>query len=260
MPSEFSIAGFTLHIYGALVGVATVVVLKVAEYHLGHSDHRRAVFWDTTVVLLVCTLIGSRLWHVATDWHLYNGDLLSVLYVWRGGLSIVGGVAGMLVGAYLATRYFYKKLQFFEVTDVVVIGLPFGQALGRIGNWFNQELYGLPTSLPWKIYIDPAHRLAEYHQFAYYHPLFLYEAVALLIFGGVLWWLATRNKVFEVGSGLVTLLYLALYGWLRFFLEFLRIDKATIAASSVGVNQVVMLVVAVSATVLLVRKYSKVSK
>lgn len=257
MVTEFTFAGLTFHTYGILIGVAIILTLKIAEQNIANIKEKKDFFWDASVFLLLGSIVGARVWHVITDWSLYKDSPIEALYLWQGGLSIVGALLGLFFTAFLITKRPTSKLTFFEVSDAIAIGLPFGQALGRLGNWVNQELYGLPTDLPWKLYIDENNRLAGYEHLGFYHPLFAYEAISLVIIGAGLWFKA-KSTTFRVGSGIITLLYLAAYGWIRFFLEFLRIDKAVFTSTFFGVNQVIMLLVAVGATMYLIRKsYAK---
>jgi phosphatidylglycerol:prolipoprotein diacylglycerol transferase len=141
--------------------------------------------------------------------------------VWHGGLGIFGGILGGGVGLWIYTR---KKDIFLKMLDLVAFGLPIGQAIGRWGNFFNQELYGKPTSLPWGIYIRPENRLLSVIEYERFQPLFLYESLWCLGVFGALHWLV-KDKVVKLGKGGVFIFYLGLYGLGRFFLEFLRIES-----------------------------------
>ena len=125
------------------------------------------------------------------------------------------------------------------------------QAIGRWGNFVNQELYGAPTNLPWGIYIDPAHRVSGFENFSHYHPTFLYESILNLISMGILLWVGNRYQE-RLKTGDIFFLYLVLYPVIRFFMEFIRLDSSQVGG--VNINQAVMLVVAVlAAGVLVVR-------
>jgi len=167
-------------------------------------------------------IIGARLYHVATDHDLYFGPGRSawdILYVWHGGLGIWGGIAGGALGAYLGARQ--HRILMRPLVDVVAPSLLVAQALGRFGNWFNQELYGRPTDLPWALEIDPAHRVPGYADHATFHPTFLYEALWNLAGCALILWLERR---FRIGYGRVMALYVMVYTAGRFWIEQLRID------------------------------------
>jgi prolipoprotein diacylglyceryl transferase len=167
-------------------------------------------------------LVGARAYHVLTDHHRFDGRWVHVLFVWEGGLGIPGGIlAGVLTGIWVAHR---RGLPVLDLLDVVGPAIPVAQAIGRLGNWFNQELFGRPTSLPWGLHVDPRFRPSRYASVSTFHPTFLYEAlwnlglVALLL-------LLERRGVLRRGQAFF--LYVAGYGLGRLWVEALRIDEAT---------------------------------
>lgn len=168
-------------------------------------------------------LVGGRLYHVATDWELYFGEgknPVTALYVWRGGLGIWGAIALGAVGVMLGCRS--RGIKVLPLLDALAPGVLVAQAMGRWGNWFNQELYGGPTTLPWGLEIDVAHREARYLDVATYHPTFLYECLWNLAAFAVLIWLDRR---FRLGHGRVVALYVMLYTAGRAWIENMRIDE-----------------------------------
>ena len=160
----------------------------------------------------------------------------------------MGGLLALLI----YTRQ--KKISFGVIADSIAPGLAVAQAIGRWGNFINQELYGAPTNLPWAIFIDPAHRLPEYANQAYYHPLFLYESLWNLANAALLLWVA-RRFTDRLKNGDIFLIYLVVYPVGRFFLEFLRLDPSPIG--TFNVNQTLMGVIAVSSLIALVFRHSK---
>ena len=178
-------------------------------------------------------IVGARLYHVATDWHRYFGDgenPVTALYVWRGGLGIWGGVALGAVGAYLGCRA--KGIKFLPMADMLAPGVLVAQAIGRWGNWFNQELYGRPTDLPWGLEIDRDHWPTEcdypkgsgsctFEVGTTFHPTFLYECLWNLGAFAVVIWLERR---FRLGYGRVMAVYVMAYTLGRGWIEYLRID------------------------------------
>ncbi len=211
---------------------------------------------DLVLPLLIWGTIGARLWHILTPplssvqlglttVH-YLTHPLDLFAIWIGGL----GFPGALIGGGLCLLAFCHKyeLTFWEWVDILTPALVLGQVIGRIGDYFNQELYGLPTRLPWKIFITPEHRLAGYESVEYYHPLFLYECLLNLFNLIFLIWLSHRFGD-RLKTGYLFLIYLINYGIIRMLLEFLRLDVSLV--NGVNVNQAFMLItVLVSGAVL----------
>lgn len=169
-------------------------------------------------------LVGGRLYHVLTNPELYftdGRDPTRAFYVWEGGLGIWGAVALGAVGAWLGCRR--RGINLLDFGDALAPGLILAQAVGRWGNYFNQELYGLPTTVPWALTIDPAHRPADSPTIALYHPTFLYESLWNVVVALVLLWVDRR---FDVPRGKLFALYVAGYTLGRGVIEVLRIDHA----------------------------------
>jgi prolipoprotein diacylglyceryl transferase len=170
-------------------------------------------------------LVGGRLYHVITDWQLYFGEgqnPITALYVWRGGLGIWGAIALGIVGVWIGARV--QGIKLLPMLDALAPGVLVAQAFGRWGNWFNQELYGRPTDLPWGLEIDPDLDDGVRSQFGpdvLFHPTFLYECLWNLAAFAVLIWLDRRYKL---GHGRVAALYVMLYTAGRGWIEYLRID------------------------------------
>ncbi len=213
----------SFHGYGLIVGIAVAVVWQLLDKlsQRWSVPSRLAKGW---IWVVVAALVGARAWHLWTDWSRYQplvaqGQWWQVLAVWQGGLSVLGAISAILG----IIRWLGGK-KWLVGADVLMLALPWGQVIGRFANWWNQELYGLPTNLPWGIWINPAHRLASVAQFSYFHPLFAYEAIGVAVLG---WWLWQRQfkPGWEPGSGRLTLAYLAGYSSWRFSLDFLRVDR-----------------------------------
>lgn len=170
-------------------------------------------------------VLGGRIYHVLTDWPAYFGSggrgFLATFKIWEGGLGIWGAIALGAFGAYIGCARAGMKLAPFA--DAIAPGLAFAQAIGRWGNWFNQELFGRPTSLPWGLEIDQANRPLDYINYPTFHPTFLYESIACAALGFFLLW-ADRKFVF--GYGRLFALYLAIYCAARGVIETIRIDEA----------------------------------
>ncbi|GAA2894399.1 prolipoprotein diacylglyceryl transferase [Pseudonocardia halophobica] len=222
---------------------------------------------DVAVWAVPFGLIGGRLYHVATDWRTYfgpGGDPVNALKIWEGGLGIWGAIALGAVGAWIGCRRRGIPLPFFA--DAVAPGIVVAQAIGRLGNYFNQELYGAPTTLPWglEIYerVDPATGASDplggvavdtANPIAIVQPTFLYELIWNLAVAAVIVW---ADRRFRLGHGRVFALYVAGYTLGRFFIELMRTDPATRVFGDIRINVVVSALVFVLAVlyVALVRK------
>jgi prolipoprotein diacylglyceryl transferase len=170
-------------------------------------------------------LVGARLYHVLTDWGSFSNNYSQIPAIWNGGLSIFGAVLGGMLGCWIGCRR--VKLPFWRVADCIAPGLVLAQALGRWGNYFNQELYGKPSNLPWAVKIDPAHRTPPYTDSSTFQPMFLYESILdVLVFFVLIWF--TRRYWRRVPYGTVFALYVTLYNFYRVPLETLKIDTADI--------------------------------
>ena len=180
---------------------------------------------DVALWAVPCGVIGGRLYHVLTDWATYFGTggrgFSSSLKIWEGGLGIWGAVALGALGAYIGCAR--KGIAFAPFADAIAPALVFAQAIGRWGNWFNQELFGRPTSVAWGLHIDMSHRPVEYIQYSTFHPTFLYESLACLIIGLIV---IKADSTYLMGHGRVFALYVTLYCAARGGIETLRVDQA----------------------------------
>ena len=177
---------------------------------------------DLAVWAVPFGIVGARLYHVATDWELYFGEgknPITALYLWRGGLGVWGAIAMGALGVVIGARL--RSIKLLPLLDALAPGVLVAQAMGRLGNWFNQELFGRPTDLPWGLEIDAAHRPSQYLEQATFHPTFLYEMVWNLAAFAIVVWLDRR---FRLGHGRVLALYVMAYTLGRGWIEMLRID------------------------------------
>lgn len=197
-------------------------------------------------------VVGARIYHVITDWERFDGRLIDTVKIWKGGLGIWGGlVLGTIVGLWVARR---RNLHVGQMLTVVAPALPLAQAIGRWGNWFNQELFGRPTTLPWGLEIDDSNLPKGYAPGTLFHPTFLYESIGCLVLMTILLQIDRRAKL---QPGRLFLIYTSGYAFLRFFVEGLRIDPAT-SAAGLRLNQWVSIAVfAVSVALFLVLQRRK---
>ena len=216
------IGPFDLRAYGIAIGVGAVVAVWIAQRRWAARGGDPEDISAIAVWAIPAGLVGARLYHVVTDYRRFQGRWLDAFAVWEGGLGIPGGiVVGVLAGAVVARR---RQLPVAALLDVVAPALPVAQAIGRLGNWFNQELFGRPTDLPWALRIDEAHRPVGLEDVALYHPTFLYEALWNLALAAVLVWIARR---WDPKPGQLFTGYVAGYAAGRFWVEALRIDPAS---------------------------------
>jgi prolipoprotein diacylglyceryl transferase len=210
-----------LHAYGLmlLLGIAAATALTGVRWTRLGGD------WD--LVLRVAMwgvaggIVGARLYHLATSWSEVPDEWWGPFAIWEGGLGVWGGIAGgVLVGAIPIWR---AGESIYLFMDAVAPGLLLAQAIGRLGNYFNQELFGRPTDLPWGLEIDPENRPGEYATAETFHPTFLYELLWNALGVVVLIWIGRRFRIKPPG---LFALYVAWYTFLRFFLELLRVDPS----------------------------------
>jgi len=252
-----------IRFYGIIIMLGAVAGGWLAAGEVKRRGYDPDVVWDLLVWLVIGGVIGARLWHIFTPppssieqgytTTYYLTHPLDLFNIRAGGLGIPGAVIGGAIALYFYTRK--HSMNFVEWTDIAAPGVALGQAIGRWGNFFNQELYGAPTDLPWKIYIEPQYRLTGFEHQAYYHPLFLYESLWNLANMFFLMWL-TRRFEGRLKSGDVFLTYAIIYPLGRFFLDFLRLDASMIGG--VNANQTFMLIVAVCAAIVLAWRHRTV--
>jgi len=250
-PVAFSIGPFDVHWYGLLLGCAAllgyVIVSRLSPRFM--IEKTRAT--DIYVSLFVGGLVGARLYHVLLQLPLYLARPFSILEIWNGGLAIHGGViGGGLVLWYYARRY---RMSFWSFADLYAIPLMIGQAIGRWGNYFNQELFGRPTDLPWGIAIQQQYRPAAHAASPYFHPAFLYESAWNVIGAGLLLLLLLCVK--KRPRGLLVWSYAAWYSLGRAMMEFVRIDTPPLLFG-VRIPLVVSVVLLVASCAMIVRLFT----
>lgn len=222
-PSDGSISlgPLELRAYGLMIALGVLAAVKVATTRWVRRGGTAEDLTTVATWAVPAGLVGARIYHVITDHQRFEGRWLHAFAIWEGGLGIWGGVAlGALVGWLVARR---RGVDATAMLDACAPAIPLAQAIGRVGNWFNQELFGRPTDLPWALEIDPEHRPAGYLEDATFHPTFLYEALwCLLVLGVVIW----AERRFSLRRGRAFALYVAAYTFGRFWIEALRIDDA----------------------------------
>jgi prolipoprotein diacylglyceryl transferase len=182
------------------------------------------VVGDIAVWAVPFGIVGARLYHVATDWEAYFGpgaNPVDAVKIWQGGLGVWGAIAMGVLGGWIGAKR--RGVPLPPLADALAPGIVLAQAIGRFGNWFNQELFGRPTDLPWGLEIDPQFRPEQYADVETFHPTFLYEALWCVVVAMVLVW---ADRRFRMGHGRVFALYVALYTMGRSYIETLRVDPA----------------------------------
>lgn len=179
---------------------------------------------DVALFAVPFGIIGGRIYHVATDWEKYFGsgqNWIDALKIWNGGLGIWGAILFGGIGAWIGCKYY--KIYLPPFADAIAPGIIFAQAIGRLGNYFNQELFGKPTDLAWGLEIAEKFRPQGFESFATFHPTFLYEIIWNVLIGFGLIYL---DRKYKIGHGRLFALYVSLYSLGRLFIENLRIDEA----------------------------------
>lgn len=214
------VGGLSLNVYGLCLAIGVVVAWQVAERRWARMGGDPSDVGAIGTVVVVAGVIGARVYHLFTGYDWDRGGLVGTLRIWEGGLSIWGAVAGGAIAAIVMTRR--RGLDAAAMLDAIGPGVALAQAIGRWGNWFNQELYGRPTDVPWALEIDAAHRPLEFLDRETFHPTFLYESLWNLGLVGVILWLERLGTLKRRGS--LLFVYLIGYGIGRGWIEALRID------------------------------------
>jgi phosphatidylglycerol:prolipoprotein diacylglycerol transferase len=242
-PIFVRILGFPVYWYGITYAVGLAAVYWVLLREARHRGLDENLLGNGMIIVAIAALIGGRLYHVIDQWQLYRDNPITAIlpitiqpngaWAFAGftGLGVPGGIVLGTLAAWLYVRRMHQP--FWQWADVVAPGLFVMQAIGRWGNFFNQELYGPPTTLPWGIPIDEAHRVGEYLDLTtypvattYFHPLFLYESVSGIVGALVLLWLA-RRRTLRLAPGDLLLIFSVWYGLTRFALEGFRTGNWT---------------------------------
>jgi len=226
----FSAGSLTVYWYGFLIVLGIVAALLISLSLAKEYGLTTDLVFDLSFWLIIWGLLGARIYEIFLMFPYYISNPGQMIRVWEGGLAIHGAIIGGLLVIFTFSRR--RRLNFWQLSSLFVPGIAVGQAIGRWGNYFNQELFGLPTKLPWGIPISPINRPADYIFETYFHPTFLYEslgcltiAILLLTFSA---WAIKKNYLnyrFYLWS---TALYVILYSSLRFSLEFIRLDETPI--------------------------------
>ncbi|MCS7055940.1 MAG: prolipoprotein diacylglyceryl transferase [Thermoflexales bacterium] len=264
-PVLVEIGPFALRWYGVLMIVAFIVAAAIAANYVARKGQNSSIVWDGLIWVLIGAVIGARLYYVfiqsprgPNGIERYLSNPITILNITEGGLHIFGGFVGGAIALWLFARQ--RNLPVAIYLDAVALGMPLGQAIARLGNFINQELYGPPTTLPWGLRIDPERRIAPFDDLTRYpestrfHPLFLYEALWNLA-GFALLNAIARRFATQLRDGDLILIYAIWYPLGRFFLEFLRTDSWFFPGTPFNAVHVLSVVAITVAVVLLVRRH-----
>ena len=219
MPQSIQIGELTVRFYGIIFSLAVLsaylLIGKLASQSKVDKKHLEA----TLYIVLIFGLVGARFYHVFDEWNYYSKNPIDIIKIWNGGIGIYGGLILALVALVVFCKT--KKQKILPILDVITPGVLLAQAIGRWGNYFNQEAYGYPSSLPWAIKIDAVNRLPGFENFEYFHPTFLYESLLAIFFVFILVLIFYKKNQ---NHGLVFACYLVFYGITRLITEHFRID------------------------------------
>jgi len=247
---------FHIYFYGILITLGVMAAAYIGSIEAKRKGLNPEIILDMLFWLVLAGIIGARIWHILTPppsmvemgitTSYYLSHPMEMLAIRNGGL----GIPGAVIGGAIALWIYAKKhdLDFLTWADIAMPGLALAQAIGRWGNFFNQELYGAPTNVPWKIFIDPAHRLPGFESISYYHPLFFYEFLWNLG-NAIFLFVIARKLATKLFPGDLLLMYLIIYPIGRFSLDFLRMDASKVAG--INANQTFVAVIALGAAIAL---------
>ena len=254
-PIMFQVGPFALRYYGLCMALGVVVATWLTGQELGRKGYDPTLALDSLFFIVPPGFIGLRAYHVITDYDLYADDPFpGVFAVWNGGLGIYGGVIGGFIGLLVFARF--RGISALAFADAAAPGLILAQAIGRWGNYFNQELFGRPSDLPWTIRIAPENRPEDFTDATSFHPTFLYESIWNALMCLVLLWVA-RRFARSLKDGDVFLLYVSLYSVGRFFVESLRIDPAFLIGGTIRGNLFVSSILALGCAMILLLRHSR---
>ena len=204
-----------MNLYGFFIGLGTVIVLITADRVF--KDKIKIIDY---LIIAISTLIAARIGFFLNYLGVLASDPISLFRIYEGGLSIFGAFFGLGISAFFITKA--RGIKFLRFSDVILLNFPLAQSIGRLGNYFNQEIYGKPTDIFWGIYIKQENRIAEYLNYTHYHPVFAYE-----IFLNILNWifLLTMHKKYKLSVGLITCFYVLNYGIIRLTVNRFRIER-----------------------------------
>lgn len=220
IPPQIPLGSFGIRLYGICIALGVLAAYLVARRHSWRFGVSPTGVDDLAFWITIVGVVGARIYYVVFNWKFYASDLTEIYKIWHGGISIYGAIIAGAIFVLLYSRS--KAYSVYQIFDLVALSLPLGQAVGRFGNFFNQEAFGAPTNLPWKMYVAAINRPTQYSQNAFFHPTFLYEAVLNV----AIYFVLAKFLLGKVRPGILAFTYLGLYSVGRFFIEGIRLDSS----------------------------------
>lgn len=254
-PSQIlcSVCGVNIYYYGVIMAIAICVgVLAADKIGVKFFGLKKETIIDLAPYLIIFGILGARLYYCVMNYDFYLRFPTEIIAIRHGGISIHGALLGGAFGLWIFSLR--HKISALKLADSCAAALPIAQAIGRWGNFFNSEAFGLPTNLPWKLFVAPQYRPIPYQDVEYFHPTFLYESILNIFIFFVLYWILKSGKVKKEGS--ITLIYLILYSVVRIFVESLRLDSVRYIYGVPVAIVVSLCIIIVALFVLLKRKFN----
>ena len=229
-PELVQLGPLTLRWYGLLIAAAVLIGLNLSSRLARSRELENGLISDLLPLLVLASVIGARIYYVAFEWRNYADNWTKALAIWEGGIAIHGALIAGTLTLILFCRW--RRQSFWDLLDVLVPSLALGQAIGRWGNFFNSEAFGIPTELPWKLFIPYQNRPVVYADAQFFHPTFLYESLwnlALFLLLIVLFRRGQQGKL-KLPAGALTCTYVLGYSLGRIWIEGLRIDPLCLGA------------------------------
>ena len=229
-PEIIRLGPFLIRWYGLLIALSVLIGLNLSRYLAKTRRIDPSAINDLLPILVLSAIIGARSYYVFFEWSEYKNNLIDALKIWNGGIAIHGALLSGSVAVLVFSRI--KKIQFWNLLDILLPSVSIGQCIGRWGNFFNNEAFGVPTEIPWKLSIPYINRPEIFSNYEYFHPTFLYESLwnlGVFIILMTLFALKSKKSI-KLPEGAITCIYLITYSLGRFWIEGLRVDPLCIGA------------------------------
>lgn len=250
----FKIGSFPIYYYGICIAIATLIGFSVSYYiaKKDYIDFDTDILFDISSIVILGGIICARLYYCLLNFEYYSIHPFEILVVRQGGLAIHGGIIGGFLFGSIYCKI--KKYSILKSADILIYGLPIAQAIGRWGNFFNSEAYGLPSKKFIAVFIPENARVAGYEFYKYFHPTFLYESILNILIFFILYFIV--RKVTKPFDGLIFASYLIMYSVIRYFIEGLRLDSI-VNVGALHIPQLVCIVTIIASTVFIIYKRKK---